>query len=269
MLVSLVVSTYNAPRYLSLCLESILNQTRLPDEIVVADDGSGSPTREVVESFGERTGIPILHIWQEDNGFRLAEIRNKAIARSLGDYIIQIDGDILLHAGFVSDHLALASPGSVLQGSRVMLEEKRSEGLVEKQEFRVGFFSGGLKRRENAIRCLPFCRYLSTRYRNRYPLYYARGCNMSFFFHDFIAVNGYDESFTGWGHEDSDLTLRMLNRGFTKKYLKFAAVAYHLFHDEKKRITDNLNKKKMDEHLRLHTAWCEDGIDKYLKQKTR
>lgn len=119
--VSLIVSTYNSPRFLELCLKSICNQKRLPDEVLIGDDGSTSETKAVIDKFKEIFPVPLLHIWQADEGFQLAKIRNKCIARAKYDYIIQIDGDIVLHPYFVQDHILKACPGYFVVGSRAKL----------------------------------------------------------------------------------------------------------------------------------------------------
>ena len=80
MTVSLIISTYNWPRALYLCLDSVMQQSVLPDEILIADDGSGMETRDVVRHFERISPVPVRHIWHEDRGFRVAAIRNKAIA---------------------------------------------------------------------------------------------------------------------------------------------------------------------------------------------
>src|SRR4051794_16035860 len=116
---SLVVTTYNWPDALDLVLTSALDQRVLPDEVIVADDGSGEPTAEVVrrraERFAERR-VPLHHVWHPDEGFRAAAIRNRALARASGDYILLIDGDCILHPDFVSSHLAFARQGQFVQG---------------------------------------------------------------------------------------------------------------------------------------------------------
>ena len=100
MTVSLIISTYNWPRALYLCLDSVMQQTVMPSEIIIADDGSGIATRDVVRHFEAVSPVPVRHIWHEDDGFRLAEIRNKAIAASRGEYVIQIDGDLIRVNGY-------------------------------------------------------------------------------------------------------------------------------------------------------------------------
>ena len=115
---TLIISTYNRPEALSVCLDSVRFQTVMPDEVIVGDDGSTSETKDLIESFKKDFPVPLIHLWQEDKGFRLAMMRNKSVAAATGDYIIEIDGDIFLHNKFVEDHKRLAKPGHYLRGTR-------------------------------------------------------------------------------------------------------------------------------------------------------
>ncbi len=133
MKISLILSTYNRPDALAVTLESILRLDRLPDEVIVGDDGSTRETAEVIESFRPRFPIPLVHLWHEDRGFRLAKMRNKCIARATGDYIVQIDGDLILHPAFIADHAAAARPHAFLKGTRVLLDRPYSEAICASQ----------------------------------------------------------------------------------------------------------------------------------------
>src|SRR6478609_6191635 len=124
MKVSLLIATYNWPEALNLVLKSVLRQSILPNEIIIADDGSSKETETLIESFKTRTDIPILHIWHEDKGFRLAEIRNKAIMASQFEYIIQIDGDIILHSNYIENHIRFAKKNCFMTGPRVLLQKE-------------------------------------------------------------------------------------------------------------------------------------------------
>src|SRR5690606_36898742 len=120
---SLLISTYNWPEALELVFNSLSAQTQMPDEILVADDGSGKETTNLIENFRVETNIPLKHIWHEDEGFRRTFILNKAIAASESDYIIQIDGDCIMHKNFVEDHIKSTSENTFLFGSRVNILE--------------------------------------------------------------------------------------------------------------------------------------------------
>ncbi|RAX55308.1 glycosyl transferase family 2 [Helicobacter sp. 16-1353] len=128
--VSLIITTYNQKESLRAVLDSTLRLNKMPSEILIADDGSKADTRELVESYKAKFHIPLIHIWHEDRGFRLSHIRNLAIDSANGEYIIIIDGDMILEPNFVSDHLEKAKKGVFLQGSRVILDEKVSKEIL-------------------------------------------------------------------------------------------------------------------------------------------
>ena len=261
---SLILSTYNWPEALTLCLKSIAHQSILPHQVIIADDGSTDETKTLIDKLKDKFPVPIIHIWQEDVGFRKSMILNKAFALASFDYIIQIDGDVLLHKDFVKDHLRAAQPNYLLQGSRVMLGADYSRKKLASQSLGINLFSTGNKRIENGIRVPVLSHYLLSRYKNSYPVYYARGANMSFWKQDIYAVNGYNESYEGWGHEDSDLTLRLMNNKVKKSVIKFAAVAYHLYHPEKKNADqEHHNKLLMEKTLTDKIIWTKNGIDQY------
>lgn len=258
---ALLISTYNWPEALKLCLDSLVRQTVYPDEVLIADDGSGQETRKLICEFQGRFDVPVKHIWQEDKGFRLSEIRNKAIAGCTSDYIIQIDGDILMERHFIEDHIRFAVKNSVVVGSRSSLSEAYTRVLLA-----GGVLPGkkALDRNSNNFlnsKRVPFLSPLLAGYntsgRNRY---YAKGCNMAFWLEDMLAVNGYDESFVGWGREDSDLVVRLLFKGCSLRRLKMAAVQYHLFHKENDRYNEASNDLLMRKRMEEGSYFTDNGI---------
>jgi len=270
MVVSLIISTYNWPDALACTLWSAMRQSRPPDEIIVADDGSKEDTGQRIREISALQGIPILHIWQEDEGFQLAKIRNKAFAESRGDYIIQVDGDVLLHRDFIKDHLRTARPNSFVQGGRVVLGPTISKKILHQQPKRITIFQPDIHRREEGIRCIPLANFLSSRYRNRHPIYFARGANMAFWKKDLIEVNGYNENFANWGHEDSELTLRLLNAGKKKLYLKFSGIVYHIYHPEHhSKKNDAENEKLLMATKQAGTIYTPIGLAQYIHHDKR
>jgi glycosyltransferase involved in cell wall biosynthesis len=262
---SLIISTYNWPEALELSLNSILLQKKLPGEIVIADDGSGSSTKAVVDKFKAISPVPVKHIWHEDQGFRLAAIRNKAIAAASGEYIIQIDGDIILHAYFISDHLRFAKKKSFVRASRIYLNETLSRKLLKLKQSKVSIRNKGVSNRTSGIRAPLFWPLFETSYKNHgLERYEIHGCNMAFWKEDAVAVNGYNEDFTGWGLEDKEFVVRMLNSGFEKRFLKLGGIAFHLFHpiDPKPRLSQN--EILLSDAIRLQHTFCINGINKYL-----
>lgn len=263
--VSVIVSTYNRPDALRVCLLSLFKQTVLPDEVVVGDDGSTGETAMLITRLQKDAPFPIIHVWHEDKGFRLAMMRNKCVARSTGNYIIEIDGDVFLHPEFVTDHLREAGHGIYVKGGRVNLGKKLTGDICGFGKVRpIRFWTKGIEsKRENAVHCVWLARFLAPRYRKNHSA--ALGCNMSFFREDFIRINGYDEFYEGWGGEDVDLGIRLLNSGCKKRYLKLAGIVYHLWHEDKYMYnkTKNFGYMRMMEEQK--SVRCENGIDKYLR----
>lgn len=262
MTTSLIISTYNSPEYLRLTLLSLMNQHMLPDEVIIADDGSGEETRILVTEMQERTKncVPIKHVWHEDRGFRKSEICNKAFATAESDYIIQIDGDIVMHPYFVYDHVRYAETGTFVCGSRTLLTPQLTAMLIQSQSIKVNWLNKGVRHRLNAMR-LPLLTPCFYGYKANNPLY-MRGCNFAVWRKDLFSVNGYNESITGWGREDSELAVRLCNAGLVKRFLKYAAVQYHLFHKENSKEYDDRNYGIMLQAKVEHVTHVANGIVK-------
>jgi len=260
---SLIISTYNWPEALRLCLLSVIGQSVLPDEVIVADDGSTADTTAVVEAMRPLIPVKLVHIWQEDEGFQLSRIRNKAIASSTCDYIIQIDGDLILHKHFVRDHLALSKRGTFVAGSRVLMNKPLSEALLNQQKPNIRLFQSGLGNFTNRFSITWLSRYMADRYRTG-DIFALRGCNMAFWREDLIRVNGYNEIFHAWGREDNEIAVRLFNAGLKKRAIKFGGVVFHIHHPE----VDRGGCRENDEFLayaRQHrSAYCSQGLDQYL-----
>lgn len=268
MKVSLLISTYNRPDALELCLKSILNQVYMPDEIIIADDGSKEDTRDVIQKYADLFVVPLHHVWHEDNGFQLAMIRNKAIAIAMGDYIIQIDGDLILHPYFVKDHKDFAKGKSFVRGSRIYLDESITNEKIAQLETKVNRFDKRVSNFFSAIR-IPFLRFLfEHKYKNKgAESWEIHGCNMAYWRDDAISVNGYDEDFEGWGPEDKEFVARLLNMGIKKRFLKLGAITYHLWHKINTKENLRHNEVIFEETKREKKLFCVNGIDKYLKNK--
>src|SRR5690606_34930557 len=119
--IAVILSTYNWPRALELSLWGYAAQTFRDFQIVIADDGSGPETREVIERLRGETGLDIVHVWQEDRGFRKSEILNRAILATDRSYLIFSDADIIPRRDFVEVHARLAEPDRFLVGGAVKL----------------------------------------------------------------------------------------------------------------------------------------------------
>jgi glycosyltransferase involved in cell wall biosynthesis len=253
---SLVISTYNWPAALELCLQSALNQTRLPDEVIIADDGSGEDTKQLIDIFKKKSPVPLYHIWHHDDGFRKTIILNKAILKSSAEYIIQIDGDVILEKHFVADHLSSAEPHTFIRGTRAMLTEEKTAKLIKSKNINISFFYEGVKHRNNALRLFAL-RFLGAR--KVMSSNSVRGSNLSFWKSDFILINGYNNDISGWGHEDEELAARFINAGIIKKIVKLCAVQFHLYHSVTSKKDEPWQRELVEKMKNEKTKYCRNG----------
>ena len=87
-----------------------------------------------------------------------------------------------------------------------------------------------------------------------------KGCNMAFHMSDLLAVNGYNEDFTGWGREDSELAVRLYNLGLKRKEHPFLASCFHLWHEDNQRTRLVENDEILASAIASGTRWCLNGI---------
>ena len=259
MKVSLIISTYNQPDALAKVLQGATRQTRCPNEILIADDGSAEATRRLVDQWRPQARCPVRHLWHADEGFRKTAILNKAVQAATGDYLIFLDGDCVPHPRFVEDHVRLAEPGFWVQGRRCFVKEKFVPEFTpgETPVWRwllTARISGVFK----SVR-LPFplvCRDKKQRG--------IIGCNMAFWRDDIVAVNGFDEEYAGWGiGEDSDLGTRLYHLGRLRKFVYAHAIIYHLNHPLPPRDHFPSNQARLQETIRLKKIRCERGLNQH------
>lgn len=256
---SLVISTYNWPDALNLCLESIISQSVLPDEVIIADDGSGTQTKALIQRWQEKFPVPLLHVWHEDKGFRKTVILNRAIKDASGEYIIQIDGDVILHRKFIEDHILLAEQGCFVRGSRGMLTAEKTKQIIsQSQKPSLSFWSSGILNRMNVFHSKMLAVIIAKKSLSSKSV---RGSNLAFWKKDFEMVNGYNNNLLGWGHEDEELATRFTNKGIYKKVVKMAAVQYHLHHKEVCKKSEAIHADFVLKIRRINTIYCANGLN--------
>jgi glycosyltransferase involved in cell wall biosynthesis len=235
-MISILLATYNWPQALKLCLESLATQTEQDFEVIIADDGSTESTKNIIGTFKITSPFPITHLWQEDLGFRKTQILNRAIDTAQGDYLIFLDGDCLVQPDFVERHRLLATPGYLVTGSRVLLDEKLTHELLVWPQWDFQRFSskllserlrGGLNKYWPLI--IKFGNY-SLRDYKKFVWRRIKGCNMACWKKDALAIQGFDESMTGWGHEDADFVFRLQRHHIKRKSGSWSTEVFHLYH---------------------------------------
>jgi glycosyltransferase involved in cell wall biosynthesis len=258
MKITLIITTYNWPESLSLVIESIRRQTVYPDEIIVADDGSKGETKDLITYINDNFEMNIIHSWQSDNGFRAARSRNKAIFKASGDYIVLIDGDVILHPNFIKDHIDNAEQGFFIQGSRVLLSEDETKKVIKTNEINFSVFSSKMKNRKNAVYSNFLSQLFSTK---KNHLRGIKSCNMAFYKKDCVKINGFNNDFEGWGREDTEFVVRLINAGIKRKTIRFNMIQFHLWHKENLRISLNKNNAILDYAINNQIQCCKNGIN--------
>jgi glycosyltransferase involved in cell wall biosynthesis len=261
MRLSVIVTTYNRPDALARVLEGLADQRSAPDEVVVADDGSGPETERLVAALARRVAYRLDHVWQPDEGFRAAAIRNAAVRRSVGDYLVCLDGDCIPSRDFIADHRRLAEAGCFFQGGRILLSRRLSARCDVDRTRAVPSLIMDLLRGDlgNAHHLLRLPGWPARRSRR---LSGIRSCNMGFWRSDFYAVNGFSEDFVGWGREDSELAVRLLRYGRRCKRHPFMAACFHLWHAENERRRLAVNDRLLAQTLARPGHRCANGIEK-------
>ena len=258
----LVVTTYERPDALARVLASVGGQSRWPDEVIVADDGSGPTTVEVVRRFESRAPCPVRFVTQPHDGFQAGRMRNAAIASTDCDYVVLLDGDMVIHPRFVEDHIAHARGGCFSQGVRVPLDARATRAQLAPDASIPGPLAPGLGglRRSYALRS-PAMSALLRHAAN--SIIAVKSCNQGFWRRDLLATNGFDEEIRGWGSEDKELCTRLENAGVRRQTLLFAAIAFHLDHPPAPRDMAAVNRTRWRETVQSRRTRCEAGIDRH------
>ena len=264
-LISVIVSTYNREDALHAVLRGLSRQSDRNFEIVVADDGSGPATARVVGEWASRTKLPIKHVWHEDRGFRLADIRNRGIRASAGAYVLFLDGDCIARPDFVAAHRSLAEPGWFVTGTRILLSPDLTDRILhrglEPESWGLARWLAPRSRRDlNRFAPLLNLRLGVMRKLTARRWRGARGSNMAFWRADLEKADGFDGSFSGWGREDSDLFIRLIRAGVRRKDGRFATGVLHLWHPEADRSSLAENDRQLDEVLHSNRITARRGL---------
>jgi glycosyltransferase involved in cell wall biosynthesis len=272
--VSVIVPTYNRPGALKLCLTSLAGQSMVPSEVLIADDGSSSDTRDAVQEMQGSLHyfFPIKHVWQEDIGFRKPRILNETVRQATGDYLVFIDGDCMAHRHFIRAHVEHSDPAAILGGKRVEIGRTLTERLIKEGAVLNSFsprlimdsLAGNSRKVEESIQIKnPLLRRLM--HRDQITDDGIWGCNFSLYKDLFMEINGCDEDFLDGSLEDNDLGIRVLNLGKQVRSVRGLAIVLHLWHPsswsfegDKYKYNNLIIKRRIE----LKERSCKNGIKK-------
>ena len=264
MKISFIVLTYNRTDALLAVLQSLARQCNQDHQVVIADDGS---RREQVQLLLDRCPMfqcPVLHVWHPDIGFTIARARNLAASHATGEYLVFLDGDCIPNSTFVAQHERLAEAGYFVNGSRVLLSQRLTADMINKgldlpSQSALYWLRARLRGDCNKILHLLVWPKHLFRVKKTFKCSGIRGCNLGVRKRDFLSVNGFDESFEGWGHEDADFVLRLSHLGIQRKNGFLATEVFHLWHPESKRDKESDNKDRVMARTKTHLIFAEKG----------
>lgn len=254
-LVSVVITTYNRSDALLAVLQGLCQQTDKRFEVIVADDGSREEHQRAIQISDAARALKAVHVWHPDVGFTASRVRNLGVAASHGDYIVFLDGDCVPEVDFIARHKRLAQPGHFVNGSRVLLSPGFTQRVLDGRERICGrsHWYWLLQRlRGHASKLSGLLRLPDGNFRTRRAFSWKgiRSCNMGIWRRDYVQVNGFDESFVGWGHEDADIVLRLHNSGVARKNGFCATEVFHLWHKEAARTQESQNARTVRERAK-------------------
>lgn len=273
MRVSAIITTYNQPEQLEKVMWGYAGQRDKDFELIIADDGSGPSTIEVIDRVAAASGLDVLHVWHEDKGFRKTEILNRAVVAARGDYLILSDGDCIPRDDFVETHARLARPGCFLSGGYIKLprdvsqiitvDDVKSGRAMDASRLRsLGWHPGKRALRLMRGRILPTLFDVVTPTRRTW-----NGHNSSTWRAAILAVNGFDLDMA-YGGLDRALGERLMNAGMTGKQVRHRTPCLHLYHERPyadpvkwKRNYDIRKQIRRDKEIRAHNGIAELKLD--------
>lgn len=235
---TVVVPTYNRSALLKHTLDSLVRQ-RLDNgdtfEVVVADDGSADDTAEVVAGYGDR--LDVRHVFQEDEGYRVAKARNAGIGHARSGVCVFVDSGVILRSGALAAHLAAhrQAPGpTAVVGYVLCFNEGNEDGdeITAALDFTdpdASFAEFAAKGQWPDIREDYYERYGEDLDTLTAPWLMWWTCNASASTALLREVGGYDEAYRSWGAEDVDLGYRLRTAG-ARFVLRRDAAAIHVPH---------------------------------------
>lgn len=260
---SLIISVYKNTHALELIFYALSIQSEMDFDIIIAEDGNFDGIREVIESAKKILPNRIIHITQEDKGFRKNRILNEAIRTDNTGYMIFIDGDCIPHPDFIKEHIENREDNTVLCGRRVALGKKPSEELTKEKILSKEYEKMGLKHFIDSLSGDEGSKHVEEGLRlsifNKKGEVHILGCNFSIWNEMLVKINGFDENYEGPGlGEDSDIEFRLRLTGAEFKSVRNKAIQYHLYHQKTKEAETNFDYfQKVKEKGGF---WAEKGL---------
>lgn len=265
MKISFIVLTYNRTDALLAVLRSLSSQCNARHEVLIADDGSRPDAVSMLTERCPPFKCPVRHVWHADNGFTAARARNLAASQASGDYLVFLDGDCIPNRNFIAQHERLAERGCFVNGSRVLLSEGLTLQVLKcnvdlPNHAALFWLKARMRGDSNKLLHLLNWPWRLFRVKQGFRWHGIRSCNFGVWRQDFERVNGFDETFEGWGHEDADLVLRLYHLGVQRKNGFMATEVFHLWHQEHKRDQEFSNKNRVIQRMQTDQVQADRGL---------
>lgn len=245
--ISIIISTYNAPDWLTKTIWGYNQQTYMDFEMVIADDGSKQETIDLINSLSKEVNYPIKHVWHKDNGFQKSQILNKAILACETDYIVMSDGDCIPMPNFIETHFFKKKEGCFLSGGYHKLPMHLST-LISKADIENGnCFSKNWLKQNGMKNSFKNNKINASKTKSAFLNYVTpttpswNGHNASGWKKDILAVNGFDERMQ-YGGQDRELGERLVNYGIKPIQIRYSTVCLHLDHPRGYATQESINK---------------------------
>ena len=266
MKISFIVLTYNRSDALLAVLRSLASQCHECHEVLVADDGSNAEQVDLVRQKCPDFNCPVRYVWHPDQGFTASVARNLGAYHATGDYLVFLDGDCVPGPSFVEAHTRLAEKSCFVNGSRVLIGERLTQRVLRNDidlldQSLAFWIKARLQGDSNKL--LHLMGWPDSLYRLQQGFKWKgiRSCNLAVWRQDFFAVNGFDETFEGWGHEDADLVLRLSHFGIKRKNGFWATEVYNLWHQEQQRAHASINEQRVVDRMKTNQIVAVKGLD--------
>lgn len=264
-----IVLAYNQPGTLLQVLRGLASQCGAQHEVIIADDGSSQASVDALQKGMPSFKCPVIHVWHPDTGFTASRARNLAAGSSSAAYFVFMDGDCIPNPRFVEAHSSLMEPGFFVNGNRVLLSEFLTKRILS-NETDINAFSWWdwlhCRLTGDVNKLIHLFQWNNAPFRTEKVFRWKqiRSCNFGVWRENFFRVNGFDESFQGWGHEDADLVLRLHNAGVQRKNGFCATEVYHLWHKENSRNNELKNRQRVTERMFTDVIRALKGVDEAL-----
>lgn len=268
---SVVIPTYNRCDMLRRTLESLVSQQCPPGrfEVIVADDGSADESLAVTRSFRDR--LRINYCYQEDRGFRAAAARNAGARLATAPLLAFLDTGTLAGPDFVQSHIDChQSPGTravigYCYGYRVAGDPAWLDDAVGELGLpgTVARYGG-----QPDFKDVRHEGYEKVRYEIEQlmaPWVFFWSMNISLPAAGFWEAGGFDETYTSWGGEDTELGYRLHRHGMQFHVCR-GAWTIELPHGRRQRGNRQSLKRNL---LRFLAKHCDPLVEVYCESILR